>query len=231
VAARALSIVLCLPDHAVVHAVLAEIEEALQPGHALIDTTTGDSGTAERLAAELLPRGIHYVEATISGSSDHVRHGTALLMLGGDAAVIEQCRDVLGGIAPQRLHAGPVGAASKLKLATNLVLGLNRAAFIEGLAFAQAIGLDPVLTLQALREGVAYSRIMDTKGPKLLARDFTPQAKLSQHAKDVRLMLEAAQTAGLKLPLSEVHAALLQQAIESGFGELDNCALRLLYDQ
>jgi 3-hydroxyisobutyrate dehydrogenase-like beta-hydroxyacid dehydrogenase len=128
------------------------------------------------------------------------------------------------------LYAGPAGSAAKLKLATNLVLGLNRAALIEGLAFAGALGLDPALTLQALREGLAYSRIMDSKGPKLLAGDFTPQARLGQHAKDVALMLAAASDAGLKLPLSHTHWQLLRAAMDAGWGDLDNSALALVYD-
>jgi 3-hydroxyisobutyrate dehydrogenase-like beta-hydroxyacid dehydrogenase len=127
------------------------------------------------------------------------------------------------------LHAGPVGSAAKLKLATNLVLGLNRAALAEGLAFAQALGLDAAVTLQALRDGLAYSRIMDSKGPKLLAGDFTPQAKLSQHLKDVRLMLSAAESAALPLPLSETHRRLLEAAVTAGWGELDNSAIYRLY--
>ena len=63
-----------------------------------------------------------------------------------------------------------------MKLATNLVLGLNRAALAEGLAFARAIGLDPKLTLAVLRAGAAFSRVMETKGPKMMRGDFSPEA-------------------------------------------------------
>ena len=76
-----------------------------------------------------------------------------------------------------------------MKLVTNLVLGLNRAALAEGLCFARQLGLDLQQTLHLLRESMSYSRIMDTKGEKMIHQDFAPQARLSQHLKDVRLML------------------------------------------
>jgi 3-hydroxyisobutyrate dehydrogenase-like beta-hydroxyacid dehydrogenase len=72
---------------------------------------------------------------------------------------------------------------------------------------------------------MAYSRIMDTKGPKMVAGDFTPQARLSQHLKDVRLILEAAGKSGLELPLSRIHKTILEQAEAAGLGSLDNTAL------
>jgi 3-hydroxyisobutyrate dehydrogenase-like beta-hydroxyacid dehydrogenase len=113
-----------------------------------------------------------------------------------------------------------------MKLVTNLVLGLNRAALAEGLAFAQALGLEGAATLEVMRRSMAYSRIMDTKGEKMVLRDFAPQAKLSQHLKDVRLMMEAAE---LTLPLTWAHRALLEKAVALGYGELDNSAVICAY--
>ena len=109
-----------------------------------------------------------------------------------------------------------------MKLVTNLVLGLNRAALAEGIAFAQQLDLDLAQTLGVMRRSMAYSRIMDTKGEKMITQDFTPQAKLSQHLKDVRLMLAAS---SLPLPLSETHRQLLEKAEALGYGEADNSAV------
>ena len=96
-----------------------------------------------------------------------------------------------------------------MKLVNNLVLGLNRVALAEGLVFAKAIGLDPARTLDVLKEGNSYSGVMDTKGRKMIDGDFSLQAKLSQHAKDVRIILEEARRGGVSLPLSELHLELL----------------------
>ena len=112
-----------------------------------------------------------------------------------------------------------------MKLVTNLVLGLNRAALAEGLALGEAIGLDPEMTLRVMRRSPAYSRIMDVKGEKMIRSEFSPDARLSQHLKDVRLMLELGERAGLPMTLSAAHRAALEQAEADGLGALDNSAL------
>ena len=76
-----------------------------------------------------------------------------------------------------------------------------------------------------LKAGAAYSKAMDVKGRKMVDGDFRPQAKLSQHLKDVRLILQSAAKASLALPLSEVHCHLLERAESLGLGELDNSAV------
>jgi 3-hydroxyisobutyrate dehydrogenase-like beta-hydroxyacid dehydrogenase len=126
---------------------------------------------------------------------------------------------------------GKWGNAAKMKLVTNLVLGLNRLALAEGLVFANAAGIEMEDALQALLNSPAYSRTMDAKGPKMVRGEFAPQARLSQHIKDVRLMLEEAERAGISLPLSGVHLELLEQAEAVGLGELDNSAIiRVIQD-
>ena len=117
-----------------------------------------------------------------------------------------------------------------MKLVTNLVLGLNRAALAEGLVFAQMLGLDPQPTLEALMVSASYSRVMDAKGVKMLSGDFNPQARLSQHLKDVRLMLAAAHANSQELPLTQAHRLLLERAEGLGCGALDNSAIIRAYE-
>ena len=112
-----------------------------------------------------------------------------------------------------------------MKLVTNLVLGLNRAALAEALNYASTLGLDLSMTLRLLRESMSYSRIMDTKGEKMITGDFAPQARLAQHLKDVQLMLADGQRLSARLPLTETHRRLLEEAVEMGLGELDNSAI------
>ncbi len=225
VAAACPVLLLVLPDDRVVDGVLEEIGGALRPGALLLDVTTGDPEVAAARAADLRPRGVEYLDATLSGSSAQARRGEALFMVGGSDAAFARCRDLLTRLAGQAVHAGPSGAGSRMKLVTNLVLGLNRAALAEGLALAEVLGLDPGRTLAALRAGAAYSRMMDTKGEKMLTRRFEPEARLSQHLKDVRLILAAGADAGQPLPLSRAHCDLLERAEELGLGGLDNSAV------
>jgi 3-hydroxyisobutyrate dehydrogenase-like beta-hydroxyacid dehydrogenase len=218
-------ILLSLPDSPVVEGVIAEMMPSLRRGTVLIDTTTGAPGDAERFAADLRELGVVYLEAAISGSSEQVRRGEALCLVGGDEAARERCSDVFAALGGPVMVAGGVGNAARLKLVTNLVLGLNRAALAEGLALAESMGLDAEQTAATLKASAAYSRIMDSKAQKMIRREFSPVARLSQHLKDVELMLRAGEAGGMKLPLTETHRRILLAAVAAGLGNLDNSAI------
>ncbi len=222
-------VVLSLPTLDIVAQVLARANDALSDGLVLLDTTTGGPPQAQALGSRLAGRGVAYLDATVSGSSAQVRAGEVTVMVGGPKEAVQQCQDLFCCFARQVIHIGPSGSGAKMKLVTNLVLGLNRAALAEGLVLARALGLDLAQTLTVLRESMAYSRIIDTKGQKMITGDFAPQGKLSQHLKDVRLILEAGASAGLKLPLSLAHRDLLELAEAAGFGQLDNSAVIQAY--
>jgi 3-hydroxyisobutyrate dehydrogenase-like beta-hydroxyacid dehydrogenase len=217
-------IVLSLPNSDVVAAVIDGMPH-LSAGSILVDTTTGDPEHAAALGARLAQRGIHYLDAEIGGSSRQVREGDAIVLCGGERAVYEQCADLFACFARRTFHLGSWGAGARMKLALNLVLGLNRAALAEGLTFAEALGIDPDTALQVLQAGPAWSRVMETKGAKMLRRDFAPEARLSQHLKDVRLILAAGERAGAALPLSGLHRELLERAEAAGLGAADNSAV------
>lgn len=218
-------VILSLPSHHEVAEVIAAGGAALRDGQIIIDTTTGDPERSAALAGELAVRGVTYLDATISGNSAQVRGGVAVVMVGGDGAAFAACGDLLAALGQEAFHTGPSGSGAKMKLVTNLVLGLNRAALAEGLALGEAIGLDPDLTLRVMRRSPAYSRAMDVKGEKMLRSEFSPDARLSQHLKDVRLMLELGTQAGLPMTLSSAHREVLEQAESAGLGALDNSAL------
>jgi 3-hydroxyisobutyrate dehydrogenase-like beta-hydroxyacid dehydrogenase len=135
------------------------------------------------------------------------------------------CADILQSLGKETFYLGNSGNGSRAKLASNLILGLNRLALAEGLVFANKLGLDPKVFLELLKVTPAYSAAMDVKGKKMLDGDFTPQARLSQHHKDVSIMLKYSKKLGQELPLSKVHLDVLKKAIEAGDGDLDNSAV------
>ncbi|MDB5338752.1 MAG: 6-phosphogluconate dehydrogenase, NAD-binding [Planctomycetaceae bacterium] len=222
-------VLLSVPSHTEVQALLTENAQRLRRGQLIVDTTTGAPEAAIEIAARLAEVGVSYLDATISGSSAHVRQGDVLWMVGGERAEFERCADLFRCIGREAIYTGPTGSGSKMKLVTNLVLGLNRAALAEGLAFANHLELDATQTLAVFRASAAYSRIMDSKGEKMIGGDFTPVARLSQHLKDVKLILEAGSVSGARLPLSETHFALLEEAEAAGLGQLDNSAIFQVY--
>lgn len=192
----------------------------------MIDCSTGEPDALVALAERLRQRGIDLIEAPLSGSSQQIEQGVATMLLGGDDAAIARWAALLDALSPRRLKVGGPGMGSRAKLATNLVLGLNRAVLAEGMVFAERLGIAPATFLELVLATPASSAAARTKGALMVSGSFgQAQSRIRQHLKDVRLMLELADEAGQPLPLSRQHAALMEAAIEAGDGELDNAAL------
>jgi 3-hydroxyisobutyrate dehydrogenase-like beta-hydroxyacid dehydrogenase len=218
-------VIISLYTSDIVGQVIEALAPGLQKGQILIDTTTGEPAQTAALGRHLNSLGAHYLNSPISGSSEQARRGEATLIVGGEKEAYDACADLWRSLSKGVYYVGSCDSAAKMKLVVNLVLGLNRAALAEGLAFAESIGVEPAAALAVLTGSMAYSRVMEVKGRKMIERDFLVQARLSQHLKDVRMMLKAAQDCGLDLPLSERHCVLLEKAEVCGLGDLDNSAI------
>tara|TARA_A100001037_G_scaffold306476_1_gene351800 strand:- start:2094 stop:3005 length:912 start_codon:yes stop_codon:yes gene_type:complete len=221
-------VVLSLPNSDIVEAVIEGDDgllEGLQPGDLLIDTTTSDPERCASLAARLLEQGIHFLDATILGSSQMVADGTSLVMVGGDSGQLEHGRDILETFANQIFHLGENAKGAEAKLIVNLILGLNRLVLAEGLLLGKQAGVELGALLEVLQSGAAYSRVMDQKGYKMIDEDFEPQARLAQHLKDVGLILDMGMKKDQKLPLSALHADILRAGVEAGYADQDNSAV------
>lgn len=220
-------VVTCLPDGPAVSRVAFDegLAGALTGGAVLVDCTTCAPSEARQLSCRLGELGIACLDAPVSGSSGAVRAGEAVVLVGGAAEVVERCRPVLGAIATRVFHVGGSGAGAAAKLVSNLVLGLNRLALAEGLALSERLGMDPAVTLEVLRTGAAYSRALDAKGERMLGRLYEPDARLSQHLKDVELIVALGEETGAPLPVSAIHREILLRALELGYGDSDNSAV------
>jgi putative dehydrogenase len=191
----------------------------------LICTTTCAPDEIIRLATRAANAGMPFVEAPISGTSAEVRDGTATALVAGQTGVIDAAGWLLGILCPHQLRIGKVGDASRAKLAINLILQNNRAALAEGIVLAERMGLDGPTFLATARQSAAYSRVMDTKGEKMLSRDFRPQSHLSQTLKDAELILKEAARQGLRLPVTMAQADLLREAIAILGPDSDSAAI------
>jgi len=170
---------------------------------------------------------LSFVEMPISGAAMQIAKGDGVGLVGGEPAAIESVEPVLAVICPRRHFAGEVGAGAKAKLAVNLILGLNRAAMAEGIAFAEKLGLDPQTFLDVARGSAAYSQVMDIKGKKMVDRDYIKNtfSKVVQTLKDFTIMREYAREAGQGLPFSEVYIQMMEGCVQAGEGDWDNAAI------
>lgn len=197
-------------------------------GKVLVTMSTCDPDEVAALEATARAKAISLVEAPISGTSKQVQEGTALLLLAGDPLGLDAFEDISDAISPYRERVGAIGDGNRTKLAINCILGLNRAAVAEGLVFAEALGLDPEVFLQTALRSAARSDVMSSKGPMMVARNFTPLGRIAQSQKDFELIREVAARNGHgHLPLVARYLDLMANADQAGEGDLDNSAVLL----
>lgn len=194
-------------------------------GAAMICTTTCAPAEILDIAERADDLRLSLVEAPLSGTSAEVREGSALALVAGRAHAIEAAGSVLGILCPRQTRVGQIGDAARTKLAINLILQNNRGALAEGIAFAEAIGLDPATFLATARQSAAYSRVMDSKGQKIIARDFTPQSHIAQTLKDAELILDEGRRYSQELPMTSAHTDLLRKTIARLGGACDSAAV------
>jgi 2-hydroxy-3-oxopropionate reductase len=168
---------------------------------------------------------LHLLEIPISGTSEQVRKGEGVGLLGGDPERLQEVSEIVEAITPTHFHVGEVGNGGRAKLAINLILGLNRLALAEGLVFAERLGLDADSFLAVARKSASYSQVMDTKGAKMVRGEFTPEGRIRQTLKDVKLMLAQAGTRGQQLPLATLNEEVLEACVRQGEGDDDNSAV------
>jgi 2-hydroxy-3-oxopropionate reductase len=199
--------------------------ESMRPDSVLMDLSTVHPSASIALAQELRERGMWMLDATVSGSSTQTRRRDIVLLVGGEASIFERCVPIFHAIGRNAHHMGPNGAGARAKLVVNMVLGLNRLVLAEGLMFGLRQNFDGMRLLDVLRDCASYSRAMDMTGERMVRGRFDPESTLSQHRKDVELMLEVGHAAGVPLFLSNFHREVMIAGEAAGFGKRDTASL------
>jgi 3-hydroxyisobutyrate dehydrogenase-like beta-hydroxyacid dehydrogenase len=194
-------------------------------GKIVLCASTCDPERIAALGRRVATRGLRLLETPVSGASGQVSRGEGVGLIGGDPRVVAAVEPVLRAMFPTYFHIGEIGDGGRAKLAVNLILGLNRLAVAEGLVFAERLGLDPEAFLKVARSSAAYSQVMDIKGAKMIRGEFAAEGRISQHLKDVHLMLEQAERVKQQLPLLKIHADVLEACVRHGEADLDNSAV------
>ena len=194
---------------------------AVAVGTIVLCTSTCDPDRIEELGRRLADAKLRFLETPVSGTSEQVRRGDGVGLIGGDPKTAEDAKPVLDALFPGRFHIGKVGDGGRAKLAVNLILGLNRMALAEGLTFAERMGLEKAF-LEVAKGAASYSQVMETKGEKMRSRDFAPEGRVKQTLKDVHMMLDQGEKLGQELPMLKVHCDVLEACVRAGEAERDN---------
>ncbi|MEJ2577118.1 MAG: NAD(P)-dependent oxidoreductase, partial [Gammaproteobacteria bacterium] len=169
--------------------------------------------------------GVHFLDGPVSGGKEGAEKGTMVMMLGGDAALVDRLRPLLAVITGKIEHMGPVGSGQATKAVNQImVAGINQAVG-EALAFGGAQGLDLDKVIDLLGGGAAGNWFLAHRGPTMVRGTFNPGFKVALHYKDLKICQSMAADRHVTLPCVEMTLLHYQRLMESGHGEEDISAL------
>jgi 3-hydroxyisobutyrate dehydrogenase-like beta-hydroxyacid dehydrogenase len=167
----------------------------------------------------------------MTGSKVAARDGTLVFMVGGAEESIERLKPLFAAMGKKIFRMGETGKGQATKLAMNLQIALIFEGFAEGLTLATKLGVDSQQLISLIGATMVHSGVVDYKGPFILQRDFTPNFPLRLMHKDIRLALEAAKEARVKLPALETVEEIYEMATEDGHKDLDYAATLTLLEK
>ena len=175
-----------------------------RPRTVAIDMSTISPVGTRRMAATLAARGVHMLDAPVTGGVAGAEHGTLTIMVGGEPPVLERVRPVLTCLGNNIVYMGGPGAGQTAKACNQLALLVTAEGVAEALALARRCALDPALVRQALLGGIAASRVLDVFGARMIERQFQPTFPARLYHKDLHIVFDIARDAGQALPAASV---------------------------
>jgi 2-hydroxy-3-oxopropionate reductase len=199
--------------------------EGMAPGSVLVDCSTIAPEAARKIAARLGEKGIHLLDAPVSGGAQGAIDATLAIMAGGEAAVLERVRPLLDCLGKRIVHVGPNGAGQVAKACNQMIMVAAIQAAAEAMRLAGAAGVDCAKVRLALSGGSAASRVLDVMGERMVRRDFAAGIEARLHHKDFGLVMEAARQSGVPVPLAAVVGQQLNALMAQGWGRDDTASL------
>jgi 3-hydroxyisobutyrate dehydrogenase/2-hydroxy-3-oxopropionate reductase len=225
---------MCVSDTHAVEQVLfgpAGVEMSLTEGMIVVDSSTISPFAEKRFAERVRTRGGHYVDAPVTGSKVGAEAGTLIFIVGGDEADLDRLQPLFQSMGKQVFRMGETSKGQAAKIAMNLQIALIYEGFAEGLTLAAKLGVDPQVLVPLVQASMVRSGVVDYKAPFVLKRDFSPNFPLRLMHKDLRLALDAAKEARIKLPGLETVEEIYDLASEEGQQDLDYAATLTLLEK
>lgn len=218
-------VISCVPADAEVLELAAALRAGMRSGAVLVDSSTIAIATARRVGDDLRSVGAAFLDAPVTGGVEGARHATLTMLVGGDPAVLDRVRPVLGAMAARIIHFGDVGCGQAAK-AVNQVMaaGINQAV-TEALAFGAALDLDMNRLIDAVGGGAAGNWFLDKRGRTMVQGSFPPGFRVTLHHKDLVICQDIADDIGAVLPLAAKTREDYRMLMEQGHGDEDISAL------
>ncbi|MEV0910409.1 2-hydroxy-3-oxopropionate reductase [Streptomyces hokutonensis] len=221
-------VITMLPDSPQVEEVAYAPEGILansRPGTLLIDMSTIAPVNSIALADNAAEHRIRVLDAPVAGGEAGAVEGILSIMVGGEAADLEEARSVLEVLGKTITYCGQHGLGQTVKAANQLVLAINMQACAEAVVFLEKSGVHLEAALDVLINGLAGSNVLTRKRANFLKRDYTPSFKMGLHHKDMGIVTDTARAVGAAIPLGSTAAQFIAAAVARGDASLDHSAL------
>jgi len=199
--------------------------QSMQSGQVVVDMSTISPAASRKMAHALAQKGIEMLDAPVSGGEVGAINRTLSIMVGGTEKTFDRVKPLFEVLGHNVVHIGDHGAGQVAKGCNQIVAALTIEAVGEALTFARQSGVDPAKVRQALMGGFAGSKILEIHGQRMLENNFKPGFTVQLHHKDMRIVLDAANSLGIGLPGAALVAQHLNALVGGGDGGLDSSAI------
>ena len=223
-----------LPASADVEAVYLEpggLIERAKPGTILVDLSSVLPSTPRKLEPRARERGVHYLEAPVSGGVSGARAATLAIMVGGDAEVLKRVEPVLKAIGPNIFHVGPVGAGNTVKAINNMMACVNSLAMMEGVALGVKAGLDPMTIYAVVKASSGGSKALERIPTAIVPRKFDPGFKVQLMNKDLETFNTIAKELHVPVSFANVAQRYEQAAMAAGLADQDTSVVMTIIER
>lgn len=199
-------------------------------GTYIIDMTTTSPQLAIKINEVAKEKGLYALDAPVSGGDVGAKNGTLAIMVGGEEANFKACYPIFECMGTNIVYEGKAGNGQHTKMANQIALGGVMASLCEAMSYAKAVGLDTEKMLATISTGAAGSWQMSNMAPRIAKGDLNPGFYIKHYIKDMRIALEEAEDAHLKMEMMEKILAMYEKLEEEGCGDLGTQALIKYYE-
>jgi len=228
VASQADVIISMVPDSPdVENLVLGEagIIHVVRAGQVYADMSSIAPHTAIAVARRLAQQGVRSLDAPVSGGEVGARNAALSIMVGGPEDLFNEMLPIFQCMGKTIVLCGDHGAGQAVKACNQIQVALNFIGMAEALVLGTRLGVDPGIIIKVLSGGYAQTRVMDVRGPKIIAGDFAPGFRSRLHFKDLNIIMQTASELHVPLPATALAHQLFSALLAAGKGDLDHSAV------
>jgi 3-hydroxyisobutyrate dehydrogenase len=219
------------PDVEAVYLESGGVVDSAKLGTILIDLSSVFPSTPRKIEPRAKERGLHFLEAPVSGGVSGARAATLAIMVGGDPEVLARAQPVLRAIGPNIFHVGPVGAGNTVKAINNMMASVNALAMMEGVALGVKAGLDPMTIYEVVKASSGGSKALERIPNALIPRKFEPGFKVALMNKDLETFNTIAKELHVPVSFANVAQQFQQAAMAAGLADYDTSVVMTIIER